>query len=246
MGDQISELSENLRNTQKVLIPEKVPSWKDFEIGTSTHKTTSPLGLQQGLYQDFFEISKDAYGIMMTESSLKNTESFVLAAATRGMIRALCKLTTNPAELITILNDLIVNDPLSHHLALNYITLEPKQNLFQYISCGQGLIWYNDMTKNKPEKIINQNVFLGIEPLAEFTSTNHPFNPGDTLLLVSLSGSILKESQELLEQEINKSFLENISLGAKLQAENILKRLKIIFSKAIYDSVVCLFCIKRL
>lgn len=246
IGDQISELSENLRNTQKILIPDKVPLWKDFEIGTSAHKTTSPLGLQQGLYQDFFEIAADAYGIMATESTLKSTENFVLTSATRGMIRALCKLTTNPCELITILNDLIVNDPLCHSLALNYITLEPKKNLFQYISCGQGLLWYHDHTKNTPEKIINQNLLLGIEPYTQFVSTSHPFNPGDSLLLVSLSGSILKENQETLEQEIKKTFIDNIQLDAKAQTETILKRLKILFSKSIYDSVVCLFCIKRI
>jgi len=246
ISDQISELSENLKNTQKILVPEKAPVWKNFDIGISTYKMVSPLGLKQGLYQDFFEIATDAYGIMMTESSIKSTESFVLTATTRGMIRALCKLTTNPCDLITILNDLIVNDPLRQHLALNYITLEPEKNLFQYISCGQGTLWYLDHTKESLKKIENHNPFLGVEPLTEFTSVSHSFNPKDIFLLTSLSGSILKENPESFEREMTKSILESIHLPAKQQTENILKRLKVIFSKAIQDSVIYLVSIQRL
>lgn len=247
IGDQIGELSENLKNTQKILIPENAPLWKELEIGIATHKEISPFGLQQGIYQDFFEIQENAYGIIMTDSSLKNRESFVYTAATRGMIRALCKLTTKPEELITILNDLVVNDPLRHQLSLNYITIEPKDHIFHYICCGHGNLFYISPNLKKPQKILNNNPLVGLQSLNEFTGVSHSFQIGDTLLLSSFSGAILKENEKTnrLEDEFIKSMMENINLKAEIQATNILKRLKIIFSKSVFDSVISIICIKR-
>ncbi|HRD55406.1 MAG TPA: protein kinase [Parachlamydiaceae bacterium] len=245
IGDQISELSENLQNTQAILLKEKPPLWKELEIGIATHKEISPLGLQQGIYQDFFEIPQNTYGIIIADSSLKNRESLVYTAATRGMIRALCRLTTKPDELAILLNDLVVNDPLRHQLSLNYITIELEAKLLHYISCGQGMLFYLNAKEQDPKKIENKNEWIGQKPLAEFNSTSHSFHTGDILLLASFSGAILK-SQQLLEDEIVKSIRENKTLPAHELSAKILKRLKLIFSKTIYESVISLITIKRL
>lgn len=247
ISDQISELSENLRKTQMILLPDNAPDWKEFDIHIKTHKEHSPFGLQQGIYQDFFEISDNAYGVIMTDSTLKHQESFVYTAATRGMIRALCRLTTKPNELITILNDLIVNDPLRHELSLNYLVLEPEKNILEYLSCGDGNLYFLEHNKDLVEKISNHNPKVGLLPLTDFTSVNHQFKKDDLCLLTSLSGAILKENKNktLLDDEIMKCLVENRFENAEKITQNILKRLKLIFSKSIFDSVVAMICIKR-
>jgi len=245
--DQLSELSDNLIRTQLILVPEIAPSWKELEIGITTNKDVSLVGFQRGLYQDFFEIPSGNYGVMMTESSLKNKESLIYTAATRGMIRALCKLTTNPCELVTILNDLIVNDPLRHNLSLSYVTIDPKENSFQYIACGEGQLCYFNKNSEAPEKINNSNLFLGLEQLTEFTSITHLLNVGDSIMLVSFSGVLLKINQQngLFEKEFEKYMIQNAKLPPEEQTQNILKHLKVIFSKSIYDSLISIICIKR-
>lgn len=246
--DELSDVLENLKNTQLMLVPEKAPDWPKFDIGIATNKDTSLLGLRQGLYQDFFEIPQNIYGILMSESSLKNKETIIYTAATRGMIRALCKLTSAPAELVAILNDLIVNDPLRHSLSLSYMTIDLEKNILQYIACGEGqLCFFVDHTK-KLEKILNQNFVLGVEPYPTFKSIEHAFNLGDTICLFSFSGSKMRipANQEILEQHLIKTLMENIDSSAESITSNILKRLKIIFSKIIYDSLISVIVIKRI
>lgn len=245
IGDQISELSENLQSTQAILLRESSPEFDALEIGIATHKEISPLGLQQGLYQDFFEIPPNAYGIIITDSSLKNKESLVYTAATRGMIRALCRLTTKPDELITLLNDLIVNDPLRHQLSLNYITIEPEKDILHYISCGQGMLFYLNPQDQTPKKIENKNEWIGETLLAEFKDVEYPFHKDDILFLTSFSGMILK-NKEVLEKEIIECMNKNKELPANQLTAQVLKRLKLIFSKSIYESVASLICIKRI
>ncbi len=184
----------------------------------------------------------------MTESSLKNKESLIYTAATRGMIRALCKLTTNPSELVTILNDLIVNDPLRHNFSLSYVTIDPKIDTLQYIACGEGQLCYFNGKLQDLKKIDNQNPFLGLGSLTEFKGINHPFEVGDSLFLISISGALLKthRNNDFFEKELIKYIVENAHLPAEQQTRNILKRLKIVFSKSIYDSLISIISIKHI
>jgi serine/threonine protein kinase len=246
--DHLSELSENLKSTQLILVPEKAPAWELLDVGIATNKDVSLYGFQQGLYQDFFEIPNGIYGIIMTESSLKNKETLVYTAATRGMIRALCKLTNNPQDLVTILNDLIINDPLRHNLSLSYVIIEPKEKNLQYIACGQGqrCYYFNNQIKQF-ETIINLNPFLGMDLVSEFTALSHTFNSGDMLFLISFSGQLLETPgvEEFLEKELTKNLIENPLNSPKQRLQDILKRLNIIYSKSFYDSIICLIAIKH-
>jgi hypothetical protein len=246
--DHLSELSENLKSTQLILVPEKAPAWKELDIAIATNKDVSLFGFQQSLYQDFFEIPNGAYGVIMTESSLKNKETLIYTAATRGMIRALCKLTTNPQELVTILNDLIVNDPLRHNLSLSYATIEPDKKTIQYIACGEGQLCYYFNSQLKTfEKIINQNPFLGSDALTEFSGLSHLFNISDIMFLISFSGQLLQTTglEKFLENELEKNMVENPKKILKQRLQDILKRLNIIYSKSIYDSLICLIAIEN-
>ena len=245
--DDLSDILENLKNTQLILVTEKAPAWPEFDIGIATNKDTSLLGLRQGLYQDFFELAQNNYGVLMSESSLKNKETIIYTAATRGMIRALCKLTNAPSELVTILNDLIINDPLRHSLSLSYMTINLDENTLKYIACGEGQVCFFKL-KNKPvERIINQNFVLGVEPYPTFKSIEKSFTSEDTICLFSFSGLKIRstENQELLLLHLTKTLTENIHLPAEQLAQIILKRLKIIFSKIIYDTLFSAIIVKK-
>jgi len=243
IGDQITELSENLKKAQLILVPETPPTWPHVEIGLSMHKNVAV----SGAYHDFFEVS-DGYGVITGESSTKDAEGFIYTAASRGMVRALCRLTTKPNELVTLLNDLIVTDPMRHTLMLNYLILKTQENQFQFSCCGAGIIWYIPGDTQIPEKIQSQNLALGIDRLAEFTEESRDWRKGDTIILSTLGG-ILSDphlSNEISDASFKKLISENIHLHPQQQVDNILRKLKTFSPKSLLDKSLYLICIKRI
>lgn len=243
IGDQINELAENIKKAQTILVPDKVPTWPNIEIGVALYKNVSV----SGVYQDFFEIPGGAYGVIMGESSTKNAEGFVYTAASRGMIRALCRLTTKPMELVTILNDLIVTDPMRHILLLNYLIIEPEKNLFHYISCGTGNLWQFPAGKNIPEKIVTNNIALGIDGDTEFVDFSGPWNPGDTLLLSSFAGHLSHPDQveDFSDDQFRKIISEAPGLTPQQQVDSIMRKAKAFTAKTLQDRAINLISIFR-
>jgi len=249
IGDQITEISENLKRAQLILAPEKPPQWEGVDVGLASSKIMTV----SGTYHDFFELSDGSYGVIAGESSTKEAEGFVYTAASRGMIRALCRLTNKPKELVTILNDLIIKDPMRHILILSYLIVQPKENQFKYICCGSGNLWYYPPKATVPEKIDNKNLALGIDPFVDFTDITHPWNPGDTLVLNTFAGLLSNPEQtnetaaaavaavDLFQEALN----ESVNLTPQLQVDTIFKRLKTYSSKAISDRSVCIISLRR-
>ena len=127
-GDQLSELSENMEQAQGLLIPNHPPQWPEMEMGFTCHKG---IGMT-GLYCDFLELPEGAGLVVMGESTAKGATGIIYSAVVRGMIRALRHLTTPPAALATVLNDLISKDRLNQVFALCYLILDPFHNQWHY------------------------------------------------------------------------------------------------------------------
>lgn len=232
-GDQITELSENLKRAQMILQPEN-PRWPGVSFGIALQKSAEV----SAIHHDFFEIPDNAYGVIISESSAKNTEGFLYTAAVRGMIRALYRLTTKPDELITLLNDLIVNDPMRQTLMLNYLIIQSDQNKLQYISCGSGCLWHYEKSTDRIQRIKNDHQALGSERLAEFNSVSSSWNSGDILLLSSLNDPSLDDT--VFEQ----IFKESLTLEPQQQVDTIMKRLKML-SPSTFQNPTSLISLKR-
>lgn len=232
-GDRITELSENLKRAQMILMPETSPSWPNISIGLSVHKNVSV----SGVLHDYFDIPENAYGIITSESTTKDAEGFVYTAAARGMIRALCRLTTKPDELITLMNDLIVNDPMRHILMLNYLILQPNQNALQYICCGSGHLWHHSQDSGTVEKVINDNPAVGAESNSQFQGATATWNVGDTIVLSSFSN--------MNEDQFQKILLESIDLPPQQQVDVLMKRMKMLSPASFNNRSACLISIKR-
>jgi len=235
-GDQITELSENLKRAQMILLPEVPPQWDKVTFGIAIQKNVAFYSV----HQDLLDIPENSYGIITSESSTKNAEGFLYTAAARGMIRALCRLTTKPHELVTLLNDLIVNDPMKQTLILNYLILQPEQNQMQYICCGSGHLWHYQESSKRVKKIKNENVPLGVERLAEFHAITTSWSIGDTILLSSFGDTSIDDAA------FERIFQECIELTQpQQQVDTIVKRLKII-SPTFRESSLSLICVKRI
>ena len=222
-GDQISEISENLRKVQKFLITEVSPHWSKANVGIAISKTPNV----SGVYQDFFEASQGCYGIMMGETSAKEAEGFLYSSMLRGMVRALCRLTNQPKDMALIINDNLIKEAIPHSFTLSYAIFNPDQNQLYFISCGRTHVWYHSFKELQTNPLILNNIALGIDSSAQFNSLILPWENQDRLILCIFAGGDVQLKEALVKQ--TKSLIDETSQETpQKQAEIILRKLKYI------------------
>lgn len=256
--DQISRTSEELRQAQMILMPSSPPKWPEIEIGLATNKGIGMIGI----YYDFFKISEDSYGIIIGEPKVsKGAEGIIATAMLRGMARALYSLTISPVEMATILNDLLVKDSQGQLITMAYLTLNTKENTLQYLSCDYGFLLrlrdckaLQSLKDGVPsggaavEKIAAENPAIGANGQTTFHEAIEAWNPGDTLLLTSLSSIYNGENQEnLLFTE--KNFLsiveENVGSPPQTSVDSILRKSKVLCAKSFQAHSATLIAVHR-
>lgn len=239
VGDRLSELSENLRQAQIALMPATPPQWSGIEAGLTSHIGTAVFTT----YFDFFELPDESFGIIMGEPTSKEPESILYTAVLRGMVRSLSRLTTSPAELMTILNEHVIKDPMNQAFALHYLVLSPKKNQACYISCGYGSLWHIQSGQITPQRWVAENIALGIDAKTQFTEIKHPWQMGDTLLLAPFA--FLSEAVPLSESFFQRIIMDYIDLPPQKQVDNIVRKITIHIPRQLMELPVCLIALYR-
>lgn len=239
----LEELSDSLRYAQHCLTPENPPHWNKIEIGFATYKS---LGIPS-LFYDFFELPNKAFGIILGDPSIKGAPGIVYTSVLRGMVRALCQLTQKPEELATVLNALLIDDPMKQHFAFSYLILSPKENLFRFISCGCGSLWRIPKDKASLIPVVSEHNALGIDANAQFVETEGPYQSEDALVLYAcLSAEPPPVNDPLFSKTQFETDLNEIkSFSPQKQVDAILRKAKINLSRTSTERSIFLMNLTR-
>jgi serine/threonine protein kinase len=241
--DPLSELSESLRHAQHSLVPHSPPSWPKVELGFASYKS---LGISN-LYYDFFELEEKAYGVILGEPSVKGSPGIVYTSVLRGMVRALCHLTQKPEEMATILNDLLIKDPMQQIFAFSYLILLPHENLLRFISCSCGNLWFISKNQNISNNLISNHFPLGQNPNVQFMEIEHPWQVGDLVILYACTSSQPPTSEDPLfsKEQFENSLIENLHHFPQKQVDAILRKAKLTLSRTSDERSIFLLSLLR-
>lgn len=220
-GDQLSELAERFQQAQMALVPRAPPKWKEMDLGFIYHKE----GHATGLYYDFFSLPQGGYAVVIAEPTARGAEGMVYSAVLRGMIKTLVRTTTKAAELVSFLNDFLLQDQMEQTCTMCYLALYPNSNQFQYISCGFGKIWHFRTGVEEPQGISAENVALGVDRTIELREEMQDWQVGDILILSSLAGRGANESS------FKQIMIDNQYVPPQKQVEAIIRKTKALGQK---------------
>lgn len=240
--DPLSDLSESLRHSQQSLVPQYAPHWKKHDIGISSYKSL----VISSLYFDFFNLEDDAYGVVIGSPSVKGSPGVVYSAVLRGMVRALSHLTQHPQEMATVLNRLLIDDPLQQQFAFSFLILLPNQNRFRFISCGCAELWYCPNNKQEIHQIHSLNIDLGTDPFAHFTQIENAWNVDDGLFLYASQGdgNDLNESV-FLQDELQLCVNAHLTASSQKKVDAVIRKIKVRLNQTSDDKSVVLIHILR-
>jgi sigma-B regulation protein RsbU (phosphoserine phosphatase) len=125
--------AEEARAIQQALLPKASPYVPGFAISG----LSIPARAVGGDWYDFIPFPDGRWGLVLADVSGKGTAAALLMSATRGMLRSLAESCCTPAEVLTKLNHLLVEDfPAGKFVTLVYAVLDPISRNITFASAG--------------------------------------------------------------------------------------------------------------
>ncbi len=131
--ERMSREAEEARSIQQALLPRSSPLIPGFAVSG----LSIPAGSVGGDWYDFIPLPNGRWGLVLADVSGKGTAAALLMSATRGMLRSLAQTGSGPAEVLTRLNQLMIEDfPSGRFVTMVYAELDPATRVLRIASAG--------------------------------------------------------------------------------------------------------------
>jgi phosphoserine phosphatase RsbU/P len=131
--EAMSQDAQEARVMQQALLPKASPYVPGFAISG----LSIPARAIGGDWYDFIPFPDGRWGLVLADVSGKGTAAALLMSATRGMLRSLAEACCTPAEVLTKLNSLLVEDfPAGKFVTLVYAVLDPSTRSVTFANAG--------------------------------------------------------------------------------------------------------------
>lgn len=227
-GDKLShgiqEAPDFLQCAHNLLRPIKPITWSKIEFGIALQNSSKI----PGFFYDFFSLREDNYGYIVAWPKTKDIKGIFYSMNLRGMIRSLTswigkekkEILNQPEAYLAHINALLKEDLLGHIFNVSLLILRPSADQLVYMGCGGGGLWHIPAGRSKPRRMTAQNAFFGKDTSQTLIASNHNWNIGDNLILMShdFSDIITDEEFELAVKEV-------LVLPPAKQSERLLQKL---------------------
>jgi sigma-B regulation protein RsbU (phosphoserine phosphatase) len=131
--ERMSREAEEARSIQEALLPRTSPLIPGFRVSG----LSIPAGSVGGDWYDFIPLPDGRWGLVLADVSGKGTAAALLMSATRGMLRSLAQTGSGPAEVLTRLNNMMIEDfPCGRFVTMVYAELDPSSRVLRIASAG--------------------------------------------------------------------------------------------------------------
>ena len=131
--ERMSREAQEARSIQQALLPKSSPYIPGFAVSG----LSISAGAVGGDWYDFIDLGDGRWGLVIADVSGKGTAAALLMSATRAMLRSLAENACTPAEVLTKLNKLLVEDfPSGRFVTMVYAVLDPKEGTLTYANAG--------------------------------------------------------------------------------------------------------------
>lgn len=125
--------AQEARTIQQALLPKSSPYIPGFAI--SGHSV--PARAVGGDWYDFIPFPDGRWGLVLADVSGKGTAAALLMSATRGALRSLAEMCCSPGEVLSKLNQLLVDDfPAGKFVTMVYAVLDPARRSLVFANAG--------------------------------------------------------------------------------------------------------------
>jgi phosphoserine phosphatase RsbU/P len=133
LRERMSREAEEAHAMQQALLPRTSPLIPGFRVSG----LSIPAGSVGGDWYDFIPLADGRWGLVLADVSGKGTAAALLMSATRGMLRSLAQTGSGPAEVLTRLNNMMIEDfPSGRFVTMVYAELDPSTRVLRIANAG--------------------------------------------------------------------------------------------------------------
>jgi sigma-B regulation protein RsbU (phosphoserine phosphatase) len=133
--------AQEARTIQQALLPKSSP----YIPGYVVSGLSVPARAVGGDWYDFIPFPDGRWGLVLADVSGKGTAAALLMSATRGVLRSLAEACCTPGEVLTRLNQLLVDDfPAGKFVTMVYAVLDPATREVIFANAGHLLPLFID------------------------------------------------------------------------------------------------------
>ena len=129
----MSREADEARSIQQALLPRSSPLIPGFRVSG----LSISAGAIGGDWYDFIPLADGRWGLVLADVSGKGTAAALLMSATRGMLRSLAQTGSGPGEVLTRLNQLMLEDfPAGRFVTMVYAEFDPARRKLRIANAG--------------------------------------------------------------------------------------------------------------
>ncbi len=123
---------DEARRIQQTLLPRSAPLFPGFHLETDW----VPAGAVAGDWYDFIPLEGGRVAIVLADVSGKGMPAALLMSAVRGMLRSLASIAGGPGEVLSRVNQLLLEDATGRYVTMIYAVLDPARRTLTFASAG--------------------------------------------------------------------------------------------------------------
>jgi serine phosphatase RsbU (regulator of sigma subunit) len=153
---------EHARSIQQKLLPQNMTtSAGHYDIG-SRYLAANSVG---GDYYDLFNISEDAYGVIVADVSGHGVASALIMSMFKVLLKIYSRKETSPKTTLEQINELFISEAATEHfVTVFYAVVNTATQKFRYSSAGHCPIIYLHKQTAQCDMLKTDGLFLGVFP----------------------------------------------------------------------------------
>ena len=214
---------ETARQIQLSILPQEIPRVVGLDIAARYLPMTSVAGD----FYDFLLVDEKRIGILVADVSGHGMPAALIASMLKVAFAAQRDHAGDPAAVLAGLNQALCGKFQGHYVTAAYALIDTEKRTVCYAGAGHPPLLLRDGQAASTQRVLENGLFLGYFPLAQYSAVEVPFREGDWALLYTDGiPEMMNAAEEQFGLERLAGFLDDhAGLGAGAFTESLLGRL---------------------
>lgn len=191
---------ETARQIQLSILPREIPTIARLDIAARY----IPMSSVAGDFYDFLAIDEQRLGILIADVSGHGMPAALIASMLKIAFAAQSAHGRDPARVLSGLNGALCGKFQGHYVTAAYALIDLEEQTVRYAGAGHPPLLLREHASGNVRRLLENGLFLGFFPDAEYTAIETPFREGDWLVLYTDG---ISESRGETEEQFGDSRL---------------------------------------
>jgi sigma-B regulation protein RsbU (phosphoserine phosphatase) len=170
---------ETARQIQLSILPREAPALPGIDIAAHY----SPMTSVAGDFYDFIKVDEHRLGTLVADVSGHGMSAALIASMLKIAFAEQAESAADPARLLSGLNQTLCGKFKGHFVTAAYVFVDTEKKMLRYAGAGHPPMLMRSHANGGARELVENGLFLGAFPFAEYSAIELPFEPGDWVML---------------------------------------------------------------